>query len=123
MGTHQSGRERIADSSIIPDSLFTGLSRAFNLDADRQQRDGTNFTVTTDDTNRTSNGSEGSNAPVNSFERFLVDLQTDLRVALTRMDNTVNDASNTVSVSSSLINLFLIILKYSFHLRSVANLS
>ncbi|KAH8114586.1 hypothetical protein DFH11DRAFT_172734 [Phellopilus nigrolimitatus] len=100
--TSASGREQGADGSVIPDPLFSELARAFNLGPSQEERRAesqnahvtpsvgeANFSASTQSQD-TRVRREVEDAPPDSFERFLVDLQVDLRIALTRMDSAPN---------------------------------
>lgn len=84
-------RERTGNEHAIPDALFSELARAFNLNSphDDMQPD----EPFEDQLQRVESGDmpipEEENieeAPPGSFERFLIDLQVDLRTALSRND-------------------------------------
>ena len=84
------------DHTAIPDSLFSTLARAFNLD---QGQDESPATTQPSDTQTESGSSnvrtgqvnrEQEETPPDSFERFLIDLQTDLRNVLTELELGVN---------------------------------
>ncbi|EJC97964.1 uncharacterized protein FOMMEDRAFT_162307 [Fomitiporia mediterranea MF3/22] len=97
-----SGRNRMDDSPAIPDALFTELARAFHLSSstpDERQTEAQNTSATNpnpdEDQDHLSGGRRSSDretedpAP-DSFEQFLVDLQSDLRTALSRNDTAQN---------------------------------
>lgn len=85
-------RERSGGEHAIPDALFSELARAFNLNhphdematdepfEDQLQRVESGDMPVPEEENRP------EEAPPGSFERFLIDLQVDLRTALSRGD-------------------------------------
>lgn len=95
-GTPSQGRGSANPAN--PESLFSSLSRAFNLDQIGDETQGLGQS-----TNSPGSGQEGpqvsgdgqrsgdqESAPPGSFERFLIELQTDLRTVLSELESPSN---------------------------------